>query len=110
MRNIESTLESTTVRILSFTIENFLEQVNVVRVDSTIEGDGDHLRNLVRVDVSRDSGSIGGTETVGQLTLGQIAVWGSVRILTKLMLVMWWWVLVVISTESTSQAFSSDPS
>jgi len=79
--DIERALEGTAIGILSFTIENLLEQINVVRVDGTVEGDGDHLRNLGRVNITGDPGTIGRTETVGQLTLAQIAVGSPVGIL-----------------------------
>ena len=85
----ESALDLTAVWILSLAIEQFLIEINVVRVDGSIEGDGDHLRNLVRVDISRDSRPVWRTETVGKLTFGQVAVRSSVGILAKLTVVMW---------------------
>ena len=107
----ESALDLTAVWILSLAIEQFLIEINVVRVDGSIEGDGDHLRNLVRVDISRDPRAVRRTETVRELTLSQVAVRSSVGILAMVVMIVIFcpW-SVIISTVSTSQAFSSDPS
>jgi len=77
----ERSLDLTAVGVLSFTVENFLVKVNVITVDGSVEGDGDHLRNLGRINVSRNLGTIRAAEAVREDTLGQITVGGSVRIL-----------------------------
>ena len=56
-------------------------EVDVVAVDSTVEGDGDHLGDLCGVDVAGHPGAVGRAEAVGQLALAQVAVGGPVRIL-----------------------------
>ena len=81
MGNVEGTLEGTSIGILSFAIENSLKQINVVRINGTVEGDGDHLRNLGRINVARDSGTIRRTKAIWKLTLAQVAVWSAVGIL-----------------------------
>ncbi len=58
VRNVVGSLERAAVRILPFAVEDLLEQVNVVRVDSTVESDGDHLRNLSGINVARHPGAI----------------------------------------------------
>merc|ERR1719223_2384769 len=81
VRNIERCLQRTSIGILAFTIEDPLEKINVVRVDGSIEGNSDHLRNLSRIDISRDPGTIRRTETVRELTLAKITVRSSIGIL-----------------------------
>ena len=82
----ECALNLTAVGILSLAIENVLIKIDVVRVDGSIECDGDHLRNLVRVYIAGDPRSVWRTEAVRQLTLSEVTVWSSVGILDKTML------------------------
>ena len=81
MGHVKGAFESTSIRILPFAIENLSVQVNVIGVDSAVESDGNHLGDLSGVNVSGDSGAIGRTETVGQLTLAQVTVGSCVGIL-----------------------------
>ena len=81
VRNIECSLDGATIRVDRLSAEDLLVQVNVVRVDGAIEGDGDHLRNLVSIYISRNPGSIRRAETVRKLTHTGVAVSCSVRIL-----------------------------
>ena len=67
--------------MLSAVLPKLPVEVNVVAIDGAVEGDGDHLRDLGRVDVARYPGAIGRAETVRQLALAQVAVRGPVRIL-----------------------------
>merc|ERR1719513_394048 len=79
----ERSLDLAAIRILSFSVEDILVEVHVVGVDGSVEGDGDHLGDLVGVDPPWDPGAIRRTETVRELTLGQVAVRSSVRILVN---------------------------
>ena len=83
VRDKEGSLDLATVGILHLPAEYVLVQVDVVRVDCPIEGDGDHLGNLGRVDVARNSCAVRGTEAVRELALGEVTVWGPVRVLRK---------------------------
>ena len=58
-----------------------MEEVNIVGVDGTIEGNGDHLRNLSGVNVSGDPGTIRGAETIRELTLAEVTVGGPIGVL-----------------------------
>lgn len=58
VRNVEGSFEATAIGILPFAIENLLEKVNVIRVDGTVEGNGDHLWNLSRVNVAGNTGAV----------------------------------------------------
>jgi len=79
----ERSLDLAAIRILSFSVEDILVEVHVVGVDGSVEGDGDHLGDLVGVDPPWDPGAIRRAETVRELTLGQVAVRSSVRILVN---------------------------
>lgn len=81
VRNIEGSLQATAIGVLPFAIEDLLEEVNVVGVNGTVEGDGDHLRNLSGVNVSGNPGTIRGAETIRELTLAEVTVGGPVGVL-----------------------------
>jgi len=81
--NKERSLDLAAIRILSFSVEDILIEVHIVGVDGSVKGDGDHLRDLVGVDAPGDPGAIRRAETVRELTLGQVAVRSSVRILVN---------------------------
>ena len=83
MGHVKGAFESTSIRILPFAIENLLVEVNVIRVDSAIESDGNHLGDLSGVNVSGDSGTIGRTETIRQETLAQVTVGSCIGILVN---------------------------
>ena len=78
--NIERSLERAAIGILPLSVENAVVQVDIVAIDSTVEGDGDHLGNLVRVDASGHPGAVGRAEAVGQLALAEVAVGGPVGV------------------------------
>lgn len=68
------------VGVLALTVEDVLVQVDVVDVDGTVEGERDHLRHLVGLNVAGDAGAVGRAEAVGQHALGGVAVRRAVRI------------------------------
>uniref|UniRef100_A0A2M4DFU3 Putative secreted protein n=1 Tax=Anopheles darlingi TaxID=43151 RepID=A0A2M4DFU3_ANODA len=80
VRDEVRTANLATVRVLTLTVEDVLVQVNVVHVDRTVKGDGDHLWYLLRFDVSGNASSVGRTEAIGQNTLRRIAIRSTVRI------------------------------
>lgn len=80
VRREESAPNLAAVRVLPLAVEDFVVEVDVVHVDGTVEGDGDHLRHLVGLDVARDAGAVGGAEAVGQHALRGVAVRRAVRV------------------------------
>ena len=82
----ECSFDGATVGVDSLFIEEFLVQINIVRVNGPIESNCDHLRYLVWINISRDSCSIWGTETVRQETGSGITFWGTIGILTKILI------------------------
>lgn len=68
------------VGIVAAPVEDFFVQVYVVHVDGSIEGDGDHLGDVGGFQVSGDSGTVGGAETVGEDALSRVAIWSPVGI------------------------------
>ena len=81
VRHEEGALDLAAVRVLHLSAEDVLVQVDVVRVDGAVEGDGDHLGDLGGVDVARHPRPVGGAEAVRKLALGEVTVWGSVGVL-----------------------------
>jgi len=77
----ECSFDGATVGVDGLFIEEFLVQINIVRVNGPIESNCDHLRYLVWINISRDSCSIRGTETVRQETGSGITFWGTIGIL-----------------------------
>jgi len=74
MRDEESTTDLTTVRILSLSVEDLFVQVDVVDVHGAVEGDRDHLRHLLGIDIARDASAISRAVAIGQHTLRGIAI------------------------------------
>ena len=64
MRDEESRLDRTSVRIISSLLEDFIVGVDIVVVDSVIEGDGDHLRNCSWLQLVRDLSSVTRAEAI----------------------------------------------
>merc|ERR1719384_2053993 len=75
VRYVECSFQTTTIRILSLAIKQSCIKIDIISVDGTVKGDGNHLRNLCGIYVSRNSCTIGRAETVWQLTLAEITVW-----------------------------------
>ena len=84
VRHKEGSLDLAPVGVLHLPAEDVLVQVDVVRVDGPVEGDGDHLGDLSRVNVAWNSGAIRGAEAVRELALGEVTVWGPIRVLQQL--------------------------
>lgn len=80
VRNEVCAANLATVWIATGAVEDFLVQVDVVDVDGTVEGEGDHLGHVGRLEVAGNSGTIGRAEAIGEDTLGWVAVGGSVGI------------------------------
>lgn len=64
----EGGLDIATVRILPFSVEDLFVETDVVVVDSVVEGDSDHLWDVLRWQVARNHGSILGAEAIGKDT------------------------------------------
>lgn len=80
VRDEKGSSDLATVGILSLPVEDFLVEVDVVHVHSTVERDRDHLGHLGWLDVPRDPGAVGGTVAVGEHALGWVAVRRTVRV------------------------------
>jgi len=86
--NEETGLNVTAIRIDSLLVKDLPVEVNVVVVDGVIEGDGDHLGDVLAVgssgsnlaEVSRDLSTVLGTETVREFANGGITWRCSIRI------------------------------
>jgi len=81
VRHEEGSLDLAAVGVLHLPAEDVLVQVDVVRVDGAVEGDGDHLGDLGGVNVARNSCPVRGAEAVRKLALGEVTVWGPIRVL-----------------------------
>lgn len=80
VRDEEGTADLAAVRILTLPVEDLLVQVDVVDVHGAVERDRDHLRHLLRIDVTGDASTIGGAVAVGQDALRGIAIRSAIRI------------------------------
>lgn len=78
-----SSLNVTTVGILA-TLEDFLVQFNIVVVNGIIESNGNHHRNILGRQVTGNSGTIFGTETIRQNTDRGITRRSTVRIVINI--------------------------
>ena len=83
VRNVEGALDGAAIRVDGLSVENVPVQINVVGVNGPIECNCDHLRHLVRVNISWDSCSIRRTETIRKLTCGCVTFGGAVGVLMK---------------------------
>ena len=79
--HVEGALNGAAVGVDGFSVENVSVQINVVGVNGPIESNRDHLRHLVRINISRNPRPVRRTEAVRKLTRGRVALGGSVRIL-----------------------------
>ena len=88
MRYKETGFDVAAVGVFPLLIEDFTIEVNVIVVDGIVEGDGDHLRNVLAVGAGRPDfaqvtghlGAVLGTEAVGELANGGITWWCPIRI------------------------------
>lgn len=76
----ESTANLASVRVLSLSVEDVFVQVDVVDIDGAVERDGNHLRDLVGLNSSRDARPVRRAEAVRQGTLAWVTVRGPVGI------------------------------
>lgn len=58
MGDEESRLNIATVRVLALSIKNFFVEFNVIIVDSVVESDSDHLRNISGWQVTGDDRAV----------------------------------------------------
>lgn len=113
--NKEGRLDITTIGILPLPVEDLVVQVNVVVVDGVIEGDHDHLRNILAAgssgsDIakfSRNLGTILRAEAVGQLTDGSITRRSSVGIGFNVASVLIGAVIALFLTVAEETAFDA---
>jgi hypothetical protein len=85
VRNKESGFDVAVVGVLSSSVEDLLVQVDVVVVDCVVEGDGDHLRNVVAffiggTKISRYFSPVFGAEAIGQFANGVVTQRRPIRI------------------------------
>ncbi len=64
MADIEGSFDAAAVRIDEILPKELLIDVNVVDVDGTVKGEGDHLRHLTDLKVSGYLGAVGGAKAV----------------------------------------------
>lgn len=81
VRDEEGGLDVTAVGILSVSVKDVFVQLDVVVVDGIIEGDGDHLGNVLGWEVPRNRSAILWTEAVRQHTDRRVARRGAVRVI-----------------------------
>jgi len=81
----ESAFSGATIRVETFAVEQFVENTNVLIVNSTVKGECDHHRKVGDLQLApldtRSCGSISRTEAVGQQALGRVTNIGFVWIL-----------------------------
>jgi hypothetical protein len=61
--------------------EHFLVQLDVVVVDGVIEGDDDHLGNVLGGQIAGDLGAVLRAEAVGQHADGRVARWSAIGVI-----------------------------
>lgn len=98
-------LDVASVRILSFPIENFLVQINIVVVNGIVECDGNHLWNIFGWQISRNGRSILWTEAVRKYTNRWIAWWSSIWIIVDVYVRLIENVNIVFVVSITSLSF-----
>jgi hypothetical protein len=80
VRDEESGLNVTAVRILPLAVEDLLVEGDIVVVDGIIEGDGDHLGNVLGGEVTGDPCAVLATETIWEYAHGGVAGWRPIRV------------------------------
>lgn len=73
-------LDVASVRILSFSIENLLIQVDVIVVDGIVECDGDHLWHIFRWQITGNGCAVFRTKAIRKHTDRWIAWWSTIWI------------------------------
>jgi len=64
VRHEEGGFDVTAIGVLAISVEDILVQLDVVIVNCIIESDGNHLRYVLRWEVSGDRSAVLGAETV----------------------------------------------
>ena len=88
MGDKETGFDVTAIRIFPFLVEDLTVEVNVIVVDSVIEGYGNHLRHVLAsgssgtnpAEVTRNLCAILRAEAVRELANVAITWWGTIRI------------------------------
>jgi len=80
VRDEEGTADLAAVRVLTLPVEDLLVQIDVVDVHGAVERDRDHLRHLLKIDVTGDASTVSGTVAIGQDALRGIAIGSAIRI------------------------------
>lgn len=80
VRDEEGTADLAAVRILTLPVEDLVVQIDVVDIHGAVERDRDHLRHLLRIDVTGDASAVSGTVAIGQDALFGIAIGSAIRI------------------------------
>lgn len=76
----ERTTDLATVGVCTLTVEDFVVQVNVVNINGTVKGDGDHLRNVGWFKSSGNASSVSRAETIGKNTLRLVTIRSTIGI------------------------------
>lgn len=69
VRDEVSGFDIASVRVLAFAVKDLFVEFDVVVVDGIVEGDGDHLRDVLGRQVTGDDCAVFGAEAVGQHAL-----------------------------------------
>lgn len=84
VRDKERSFDVATVRVFAFTIEHFFVEFNIVIINGVVESDSNHLGNIFGLQVSRNRGTVFGTEAVWQRTLTCVTRWRSVWVIVNI--------------------------
>lgn len=76
----ERTADLAAIRVLTLPVEDLVVEIDVVHVHGAVEGDRDHLRHLLGIDVAGYTGAVGRTIAIGQDALRGIAIRSTVGI------------------------------
>lgn len=80
VRDEKCGLDIAAVRVFAFSVENFFVQINVIVVDGVVKGDCDHLGYIFGWEIARNGSTVFGTEAIGQVTNGWVAMWSTVGV------------------------------
>ena len=76
----EGTADLAAVGVHSVSVEDLVIEIDVVDVDGSVEGDGDHLGHLLGLKTSRDTRAVSRAVAVRQHALGRVAVGCTIRV------------------------------